>query len=224
VIRIGLREATMITLHTDAFLISPYVFSCFVALTEKGLPFEVSRVSLGDKAQLRPDYKAATITARVPALTHDDFCVAESTAIVEYLDEVFPAPKYAPLLPEDARERARARQVMSWLRSDDTLGLRDERPTTTMFYERSKVPLTPRGKASADKLVEVAGRLLSRANARTLFETWCIADADLAFMLHRLVDNGHDLPPPVRSFADEQWKRPSIRRFLDQERAPFVPY
>jgi glutathione S-transferase len=215
----------MITLHTDAFLISPYVFTCFVALEEKGLPFQVVKVSLGDKAQLRPDYKASSITARVPALTHDDFCVAESSAIVEYLEDVFPAPKHPAVFPVDPRERARARQVISWLRSDDTLGLRDERPTSTMFYARATAPLTARAKASAEKLIEVAGRLLALAPARgSLFDAWCIADADLAFMLHRLILNGHDLPGAVRSFADAQWKRPSVRKFVDVTRAVYVPY
>jgi glutathione S-transferase len=213
----------MLTLHTDAFLISPYVFSCFVALEEKSLPFDVALVSLGDKAQLRPDYKARTVTARVPALAHDDFWVAESTAIVEYLEDAFPAPKHPRLLPQDVRDRARARQLLSWLRSDDTLGLRDERPTSTMFYERSKAPLTERGKASAAKLIEVAGRVLGKGKT-SLFASWCLADADLAFMLHRLILNGHEVPPDVGAFADAQWKRPSVRKFLEHERAAFVPY
>jgi glutathione S-transferase len=42
-----------LTLYGDAFWISPYVFSCFVALREKGLPFAVVEVSLADGEQGR---------------------------------------------------------------------------------------------------------------------------------------------------------------------------
>ncbi len=213
----------MITLYTDRFWISPYVFSCFVALKEKGLVFETKAVSLGDKEQRKPEYRERTLTARVPALDHDGFVVAESTAIVEYLEEAFPAPKHPRLLPEGIRERARARQVLSWLRSDDTLGLREDRSTATMFYERTNKPLGERGKAAAQKLLEVAGRLVAEGKT-SLFGAFSLADADLAFMLQRLLMNGDEVPPKLRAFAEAQWKRPSVAEFVAFERPPFVPY
>jgi hypothetical protein len=43
-------------------------------------------------------------------------------------------------------------------------------------------------------------------------------------MLHRLLLNGHDLPANVRAFAEAQWARPSVRGFVDRERATLVPY
>jgi glutathione S-transferase len=218
----------MLTLSSDAFHISPYVFTCFVALKEKALPFETKLVSLGDKAQLEAGYRAATITARVPALRHDDFWIAESLAIVEYLEDAFPSPS-PRLLPAGVRERARARQVLSWLRSDDTLALREDRATSSMFYARATSPLTARGEAAADKLIDVATRLVGSAERSergrdTLFDAWCIADADLAFMLHRLLLNGHEVPATVRAYAEAQWKRPSVREFVERERPAYVPY
>jgi glutathione S-transferase len=66
---------------------------------------------------------------------HDGFGLAESSAMVEYLDEVFPSP---PVLPPSAKERARCRQIMSWLRSDETAPIREERATSTMFFERHR--------------------------------------------------------------------------------------
>jgi len=44
-----------LTLSVDSFWISPYAFSCYVALKEKGLPFEVRPVSLPDRDHHRPD-------------------------------------------------------------------------------------------------------------------------------------------------------------------------
>jgi glutathione S-transferase len=211
----------MITLYRDAFWISPYVFSCFVALKEKGVEFEVREVALQHKAQLDPAYAKRSVTARVPSLDHDDFTVAESSAIVEYLDDVFPD---RPLvLPKLARDRARARQVMAWLRSDDTLAIRDERSTSTMFYEPTTTPLTPRGAAAVAKLVAVTERLLAY-DAKRPFGVWSVADADLAFMLHRLITNGDPLPALVRAYAEAEWQRPSVRAFVEQKRAPYVHY
>ncbi len=36
--------------------------------------------------------------------------------------------------------------------------------------------------------------------------------------------NGGDLPPKVRNFAEAQWKRPALAKFLALPRPPFVPY
>jgi glutathione S-transferase len=210
---------TPLVLCTDNFWISPYVYSCFVALTEKRLTFETVHVALERKEQLRPEYKSHTITGKVPALRHGDFWLAESSAIVEYLDETFPGPR---LLPEDKQQRARARQVMAFLRSD-LLALREERPTTTMFYERAKSPLTPAGQAAATKLIDIADRLIADG-ATSLFPSWSVADSDLAFMLERLILNRDPVPPKLKAFADVQWQRPSVRAFVERTRLPYQPY
>lgn len=205
-----------LVLYTDSAWISPYVFTCFVALHEKLLPFETSLVSLAEGEHLHGSYRERSLTARVPALKHGDFWLAESSAIVEYLDDAFPeSPR---MLPKDARERARARQIMAWIRSD-LLALREERPTTTMFYEPAKAPLSEAGQKAADKLVEVA-ELVIPDGATSLFGTFSAADADLAFMLHRLLLNGHEVPAKARAFAEAQWTRPSIRAFVVRERKP----
>jgi glutathione S-transferase len=209
-------------LYVDAFYISPYAFSCFVALREKGVPFTTRVVPLQDKAQHRPEYRDASLTGRVPALDHDGFWLAESSAIDEYLEESFPPPVYAALYPAGTRERARIRQIQAWLRSD--LGaLRDERPTTTMFYERAERPLSDAGRAAADKLVRVTEQVIAPGAAH-IGAAWSIADSDLGFMLHRLILNGHPVPARVRAYADAQWQRPAVREWVDRQRIPFVPY
>src|SRR5689334_19505292 len=153
-----MMPAPDLILYVDAFYISPYAFSAFVALREKDLRFETRFVPLQDKAQQRPEYRDGSVTARVPALVHGDFWLAESSAIAEYLEDVFPPPAHAALYPRDPRRRARARQVQAWLRSD--LGaLRDERPTTTMFYAHADRPLSATGSAAAAKLVRVTEQL-----------------------------------------------------------------
>jgi glutathione S-transferase len=211
----------MIVLYRDGFWISPYVFSCFVALKEKGLEFEVREIALQNKAQLNPGYAKRSVTGRVPSLDHDDFSVAESSAIVEYHDDAFPDQPRG--LPKAPRDRARARQVMAWIRSDDTLAIRAERPTSTMFFEPTKTPLSAAGVAAVAKLVAVTERLLDHDATRP-FGVWSVADADLAFMLHRLIANGDPIPAAVRAYAEAEWQRPSVRAFVEQKRAAYVPY
>lgn len=202
-----------VELWTDDDWISPYVFSAFVALTEKGVVFDARAVSLDLGQQNEPAYRDASITARVPALRHGDFWLSESTAIVEYVDEVFPG---VHLLPRDPHERARVRQVMGWVRSD--LGaLREERPTTTMFFERAHTPLSEAGELAAKKLVRVALALVPEGRD-SIGQHWSIGDADLAFMLHRLILNGHPVPSRLMAYASATWRRASVRAFVDRPR------
>jgi glutathione S-transferase len=208
-----------LTLYSDGFYISPFVFTDFIALEEKGVPYKLERVNLHEKAQHKTAYRDGSILGRVPALEHDGFWLAESQAIVEYLEDVFPSPR---VLPEDARERARARMVLTWLRSDLN-PLREDRATHTMFYKRADQPLTPAGQAAADRLIDIAQRLIPDGKT-TIGKSWSIADSDLAFMLQRLGLNGHELPKKVRAFVDAQWARPSVQKFVSLERAPYVPY
>jgi glutathione S-transferase len=208
----------MITLYSDDTWISPYVFSVWVALKEKGLEFEVRELALDRGEHQQPGYRDRSITAKVPAIEDGGFFLAESLAILEYLEDVYGPPGHPPLFPAGVRERARARQVCTWIRSD-LLPLREERPTTTMFYKRTSTPLSKEGEAAAAKLVRVAN-LLVPAEGSSLFGAWSIADADLAFMLHRLILNGHELPPKVRSFAQAQWARASVRSYVERSRPP----
>jgi glutathione S-transferase len=208
-----------VILYVDRFWISPYVFSCFVALREKGVAFDTKEVGLDRGDQRTDDYRARSITGRVPSLTDGDFSLAESQAIIEYLEDSKPEPR---LLPSDVKERARARQILAWIRSD-LEALRAERPASTMFYDHTSVPLSASGEAAAKKLVDVASRLIPDGRTQ-LFSAWSIADADLAFMLHRLILNGHDVPAKLRAFAETQWSRPSIAEFTKRERPVYVPY
>lgn len=204
-----------ITLYAEPTFVSPYVFSCFVTLTEKGVPFELSTLDSSKGDTRGADYLSRTITGRVPSLVHDTFAMAESSAIVEYLDEAFPMP---PVLPKDLHARARCRQLMSWLRSDDTAPVREERPASSMFYVPEKKQLSTKAKAAAEKLAQVAQRLLSNGSAANLFGGWSIADAELAFMLHRLILNDDPLPAAVRAWAESQWTRPSVKAWVDMAR------
>jgi glutathione S-transferase len=211
-----------LSLSVDAYRVSPYAFSAFVALTEKGLTFDVVPVALQHQEQHHADYLAGSLTGRVPALRHKGWWLSESSAIAEYLEDAFPPPDHPRLLPADLRERARARQLMAWVRSG-LMPIREERSTDTLFYQRTDRPLSSAAEAAAKRLLAVADALLAPGRT-TLFASWSIADADFALMLQRLLWNGYPAPAKVKAFADAQWARPSVRAWLEQPRAPYVPY
>jgi glutathione S-transferase len=69
--------------------------------------------------------------------------------------------------------------------------------------------LSDKGQLDATRLVRVAGCLLPEGR-KHLFDEWCIADADLALMLNRLILSGEDVPARLQDYAAEQWNRPSL--------------
>jgi glutathione S-transferase len=209
-----------ITLYVDRFWISPYAYSVFVALEEKRLAYTAAEIGLDRDEQHGEAYQSSSVTGRVPALDHDGFSLAESSAIVEYLDDAFPEQPH--LLPADVRDRARARQVMAWIRSD-LMPIREQRPTHTMFYARATAPLDAAGKQAAAKLFRVADRLVP-ASGTQLFAQWSLADADLGFMLMRLVLNDEPVPAKLRAYADAQWQRPAARKWREHPRPAYVAY
>jgi glutathione S-transferase len=205
------------TLHlaVDAQYASPYAMSVFVALHEKALPFEMSTVDLTAGAQTEPAYATRSITRRVPTLSHDGFALSESTAICEYLDESFAG---ALLYPAGRQQRARARQVQAWLRSD-LMALRAERPTEVVFFGAKMPALTPAGLAAADKLLAACATLLG-PDQQHLTDDWSLADLDLALMLNRLALHGDAVPAHLAAYAARQWQRPSVQAWLALPRPP----
>ncbi len=90
----------MIKVH--GFLLSPFVRKVHLVAAEKGIPIEMVVGRFGDPS---PDFLAASPFRKIPAMEHGDFGLADSTAIVTYLDALQPDP---PIAPGDARQRARA--------------------------------------------------------------------------------------------------------------------
>ena len=201
-----------ITLYSDSHFFSPYVMSVYVALKEKGVRFELEPVDLAESENQQEAYAELSLTRRVPTLLHENFSLSESSAITEYLDEVFAAPDFASLYPRDKQKRAKAREIQAWLRSD-LMPIREERPTDVVFAGAKKAPLTAEGKASAEKLFAMAEHLLVLGQPN-LFGEWCIADTDLALMINRLVLHGDEVPERLVDYATFQWQRASVQRFI----------
>ena len=83
-------------------------FRVRIALALKGLAYDYMPVHLLRNEHLEPSYAGLTPTRLVPLLKDGEAQVAQSLAIIEYLDELHPQP---PLLPGDALGRARVRAL-----------------------------------------------------------------------------------------------------------------
>ena len=92
----------MITLYSIPE--SLYSAKLRIVMRKKAVAFEV----LPPPGRYGSDaYKRVVPAGTVPAIVHDGFVLADSEAIAEYLNEVFPEPQ---MLPGDAQARAKARE------------------------------------------------------------------------------------------------------------------
>ncbi|WP_223448034.1 glutathione transferase [Pseudomonas sp. BF-R-19] len=212
-------ENRKLKLYVGADHVSAFAMSAFVALKEKQLSFELVTVDLKARENYLASYRDLSLTCKIPTLVHDDFALSESSAIAEYLDELSPGHK--KLYPQDLRQRARARQLQAWLRSD-LLVVRKERPFDLVYFGKKNTALSDEAQAAVERLFFVAGHLLEEG-AEHLFGDWSIADTDLAIMLNRLVANGDPVPIRLAAYVRRQWDRDSVRAWMDIERkAPAI--
>ena len=212
-----------LVLYVEAFWLSPFTASVFVCLREKGLDFHTSIAVTRPGVGAVDPIMSRSLTGTAPVLQHGNFWLAESLAIIEYLEEVFPPPQWPGLLPGHVEERARARQVLSWLRTGQEV-LRRERPIEHVLYPRAvtPAPLSPAGQRCADELIRIAGRLGASASGH-IHDDLGILDVELAFALMRLLGSGAELPESLAAYVRAVWARPSVREFVEHPRPPHPP-
>jgi len=93
-------------------LVSPFVRKLLAYLGEKGLDFELKGVGIGDPD---PGFRAASPLGKMPAMDDDGFMLADSSAIIQYLEAKHPSPE---LIPADPQERGK---VIWWEEFGDTV-------------------------------------------------------------------------------------------------------
>ena len=201
-----------LTLYADQSWESPWAFHAMVALEELHVPYNLEPIRRPIADDMRRQLRDNALLPKVPCLVDGDIWLTESSAISEYLAERFAPPAHPRLLPADIKQRARARQVMSWLRTA-LMGLREDRPTSSVFMRPVTTPLSDRAKRDIEELVHVATKLLA-SDRNSLFDEWSMADADLALMLMRVIANSDPAPDRITDYALAQWGRHSIRRYL----------
>jgi maleylpyruvate isomerase len=93
-----------------AYYRSSAAYRARIAVNLKGVEYETVAIDLlgSEPDQRKPEYLAINPQGLVPALVVDGTTIAQSLAIIEYLDEMYPQP---PLLPRSPLERARVRAM-----------------------------------------------------------------------------------------------------------------
>lgn len=81
--------------------VSPFVRKVLMAAAEKGIALENKPVAPHNDD---PAFRAASPTGKIPALQDGDYTLADSSAIVHYLEAKFPAH---PLIPAEAKARGK---------------------------------------------------------------------------------------------------------------------
>jgi glutathione S-transferase len=92
------------------------------ALHEKGLEWVDRHLMLNNNEHLSPEYLKLNPNGLVPTLVHDGKAIPDSSVIMEYLEDVFPAK---PLRPGDPYEVSRLRAWVQYI---------DEVPTAAARY------------------------------------------------------------------------------------------
>ena len=202
--------------------LSPFSRKVILALGEKKCEYQ----SVIEKVwERRPEFFALNPAGQVPVLVESDLVIADSTAICEYLDEVYPTP---PLIGATPAERAEARRIAAWFdgkfNAEVTQYLLEEKVFKRLLYKRNPNSAALRaGSANMHSHLDYIGWLTERRN-------WLAGDhlsiADLAAAGHLSgLDYLGDVPwddhPAAKEWYMRIKSRPSFRPLLT-ERMPSV--
>jgi glutathione S-transferase len=198
---------------------STYVRSTRLALHEKGVEHRLQEVDLLGGAHKQPPHVARHPFGKVPAFEHDGNVFYETSAILRYIDEVFPGPA---LMPKTPVARALVNQVMSIV---DSYGYTPS--VTNLFIPRVLVPSmggetdmekVESAKAPATLFVKELERLLAN---QTFFggKDCSLADLHTLPVLAYLAatPEGKSIlegAPNLRSWLGRMVERPSARAMM----------
>ncbi|CAA9489017.1 MAG: Glutathione S-transferase? [uncultured Sphingomonadaceae bacterium] len=199
--------------------ISPFVRKVLVFAAEKGIAVESKMVGLQSHD---PEFRAASPFGKIPALRDGDYTLADSSAIVQYLEALHPEPA---LIPTDPRARGEA---IWWDEFADTILVGTGGP---IFAERVVKPLflrQPNDPARADALErdelpavldhlerEIGDRAFLVENRFTLAD---IAVASpFANFAHAKVRRELDRHPRLHAYVDRILARPSFAGLIERE-------
>lgn len=200
---------------------SPFVRKVLAFAAEKGIELEARSVGIGDAA---PEFRQASPFGKMPALVDGDYGLADSSAIIHYLEALRPEPALIPAEP-----RARGRVI--WFEEfADTILMGCG---AKMFFNRVVAPLflkregDPRVADAAEK--EELPPILAYLEGVVPESGFLVGDqltlADLAVtsplanLGHMGVEVDRKRFPRTAAFAERILSRPSFATLVARERA-----
>ena len=205
--------------------ISPFVRKVAAYCAEKAIEIEIRPVGINDP---NPDFRAASPFRKMPALVDGDYALADSSAIIHYLEAKHPEPA---LIPSDPRERGKVVWFDEW--SDTLLFACGAK----MFFNRVVAPrflgregdLAAADAAERDDLPGLLDYLESVIpdSGFLVGDRLTLADISVAspFVNFRHMDLAIDPAryPRILSFTTAILSRPSFAPLVERETAMLKP-
>ncbi len=201
----------MITLYSGP--LSLFSRKVEIALTEKAVAFELIMVTFSQTSGYHPKDLAVlklNPKGQIPVLIHDEVVVCDSTVILEYLEDAFPAPALYPAMPAS---RAECRMLELFADEVMLVPLRalmhrtSPRPDDPAIWEKSE-----RGAKYAEKLLADQFAFLDKRLWDQPYFCGAFSVADIALFMGFLFTQRLAGPPiaPHRNLA--RWWRAQLDR------------
>ena len=202
--------------------LSPFVRKVLAFAGEKGIELDVRPVGPGDQ---NPDFRAASPFGKMPALVDGDYSLADSTAIIHYLEAVQPEPA---LIPADPKLRGKTIWYDEF--ADTILAACGAK----MFFNRVVAPrfmnrpgdLAAADKAERDELPPILDYLetvVPGDGGYLVGDGLTLADIAVASPFANLTHLGCDLDrarhPRTCAFVERILARPSFAPLIERETA-----
>jgi len=181
----------------------PFVQRAWIALEEKGIPYQYHEINPYKKD---PEFLAINPKGLVPAVKYKGQALYESMILCEFFEDAFPsAPK---LLPEDAVEKAQAR---IWI---DHIA----KTTIPAWHRLTSAQTEPARSAAKEELIK-SYRALGERITGPFFAGEHISLVDIAiapWITRDYVHQEHrgfrrqDVSPQWEAYAERLEKRPSV--------------
>jgi len=202
--------------------LSPYVRKVLAYAGEKGIELDLQPTGFPNHS---PEYAEASPFKKMPALRDGDYTLADSTAIIHYLEAKFPDPVLIPAEP-----RARGKVIWFDEFSDTILTACGAK----MFFNRIVAPRfigRPGDLAAADPaereelppILDYLERVVPDAGKYLVGDTITLADIAVASPFANLAHLCCEIDPGrhgrVRAYVDSILSRPSFAPWIEREAA-----
>jgi glutathione S-transferase len=202
---------------------SSWSLRAWLYLQESQLPFEEIRLPLFTE-QWRTEIGKYTPAGKVPVLLDGDLTLWDTLAIMEYLQETYPA---SVGWPRDRAARAHARSIATEMHAG-FLAIREELPQNLrMCQRRSRDDFSSVAQAEIQRVEALWQDCFQRYDGPWLCGDFSIADAMYAPVALRFVTYGINLAPPAQRFVTAIQSLPAVQAWIqdamnEEECWPFI--
>lgn len=187
---------------------SSWSLRAWLVLKHFGIPFDEDLVQLsGDGWQ--QNIRKKSPTGRVPVLFDGEAVVPETIAIIEYLNDKYPAKG---IWPSDRLKRAQARAVSAEMHGGFST-LRDTAPMNLRASHPGKVALDPIAR-DLRRIEQIWGELTDESGGPFLFGKFTAADAMYAPVATRIRTYALPVSDAAMEYVEAIYSLPAFQEWL----------